>query len=50
MLESSNVNPVTGVIDLISAQRALEGMRHALTMIDSEMDKTATVDLPRVTA
>ncbi len=50
MLESSNVNPVTGVIDLISAQRALEGMRHALTMIDSEMDKTATVDLPRVSA
>ena len=50
MLESSNVNPVTGVIDLINAQRALEGMRHALTMIDTEMDKTATTDLPRVTA
>lgn len=50
MLESSNVNPISGVIDLISAQRAMEGMRHALTMIDSEMDKTATVDLPRVSA
>lgn len=50
MLENSNVNPVNGMIDLISAQRALEGMRHALTMIDSEMDKTATVDLPRVSA
>ncbi len=48
MLEGSNVNPVTGVIDLISAQRALEGMRHALTMIDTEIDKTAAQDLPRV--
>jgi flagellar basal-body rod protein FlgF/flagellar basal-body rod protein FlgG len=49
MLEGSNVNPVSGVIDLIDAQRSLEGMRHALTMIDSEIDKTAAQDLPRVT-
>jgi len=49
MLEGSNVNPVSSVIDLIDAQRSLEGMRHALTMIDSEIDKTAVQDLPRVT-
>ncbi len=48
MLEGSNVNPVASVIELINAQRAAEGMRHALTMIDSEMDKTAAQDIPRL--
>ncbi|WP_128911453.1 flagellar basal-body rod protein FlgF [Granulicella sibirica] len=48
MLEGSNVNPVASVIELINAQRAAEGMRHAMTMIDSEIDKTAVQDLPRV--
>lgn len=47
-IESSNVNPVTSMVELINAQRALEGMRHALTMIDSEIDKTAAQDIPRV--
>jgi flagellar basal-body rod protein FlgF len=48
MLEGSNVNPVSSVVELIDAQRAAEGMRHALTMIDSEINKTASQDLPRV--
>ncbi len=48
MLESSNVNPVATVVQLIDAQRSAEGMRHALSMIDSEMDKTAATDLARV--
>ena len=48
-LEGSNVNPVSSVVELINAQRALEGMRHALTMIDTEIDKTAAQDIPRVT-
>jgi flagellar basal-body rod protein FlgF/flagellar basal-body rod protein FlgG len=48
MLEKSNVNPVSSVIELIDAQRAAEGMRHALTMIDSEIDKTAAQELPKV--
>jgi flagellar basal-body rod protein FlgF/flagellar basal-body rod protein FlgG len=48
VLESSNVNPVSSVVELIDAQRAAEGMRHALTMIDTEIDKTAAQDLPRV--
>jgi flagellar basal-body rod protein FlgF len=48
MLEGSNVNPIAGVVELINAQRSAEGMRHALSMIDSEMDKTASQELPRV--
>ncbi len=48
MLESSNVNPVTGVVALIDAQRSAETMRHALSMLDSDMNKTAAQDLPRV--
>ena len=47
VLEGSNVNPIASVIELINAQRTTEGMRHALTMIDSEMDKTAAQDLSR---
>lgn len=48
MLEGSNVNPVATVVQLIDAQRTAEGMRHALSMIDSEMDKTAATDLARI--
>lgn len=47
-LEGSNVSPVEGVIQLISAQRAAESMRHALSLLDSDMDKTAVQDLSRV--
>jgi flagellar basal-body rod protein FlgF len=48
MLEGSNVNPIAGVVELINAQRSAEGMRHALSMIDSEIDKTASQELSRV--
>lgn len=48
MLESSNVNPVNSMIELIAAQREVETMRHVLSMFHSEMDKTAVQDLPRV--
>jgi flagellar basal-body rod protein FlgF len=48
MLESSNVNPVTSVVELISAQRDVETMRRVLTMFSSEFDKTAAQDLPRI--
>jgi flagellar basal-body rod protein FlgF/flagellar basal-body rod protein FlgG len=47
-LESSNVNPLNNVIELISAQREFETMRRALTMFSSEMDKTAVTELPHV--
>ena len=49
-LEGSNVSPVDGVVELITAQRSAESMRHVLSMLDSEMDKTAVQDLPRVSA
>lgn len=48
MLESSNVNPVTSTIELITAQRQVETMRRVLTMVNTEMDKAAAQDLPRV--
>lgn len=48
MLESSNVNPITSVIEMITAQREVEGMRRALSMFNGEIDKTAVQDLPRV--
>jgi len=48
MLESSNVNPVSAMVELITAQRTAEMMQKALTMYNSEMDKTATQDLPKI--
>ena len=48
MLESSNVNPVTSVVELITAQREVETMRRVLTMFSTEIDKAAVQDLPRV--
>jgi flagellar basal-body rod protein FlgF len=48
MLEASNVNAVTTGVELMNAQRELETMRHALSMMDGELDKTAVQDLPRV--
>lgn len=47
-IESSNVNPVSSTVDLISAQRSAEMMERALSMFNSEMDKTATQDLPKI--
>jgi flagellar basal body rod protein FlgG len=47
-LESSNVNPVSGMVELISAQRSEEMMQRALSMFNSEIDKTATQDLPKI--
>jgi flagellar basal-body rod protein FlgF len=47
-LESSNVNPILGLVDLITAQRSAEMMQRALSMFNSEIDKTATQDLPKV--
>lgn len=48
MLESSNVNPISGMVELITAQRSAEMMQRALAMFNSEIDKTATQDLPKV--
>ncbi len=48
MLESSNVNPVAGMVALVTAQRSAEMMQRALSMFNSEIDKTATQELPKV--
>ncbi len=48
MLESSNVNPVANMVELVAAQRSTEMMQRALNMFNSEIDKTATQDLPKV--
>ena len=48
MLESSNVNPITSMVELVTAQRAAEMMQRALSMFNSEIDKTAAQDLPKV--
>lgn len=47
-LESSNVNPIMGMVELVTAQRSAEMMGRALAMFNSEIDKTATQDLPKV--
>ena len=48
MLESSNVNPIECVVELVTAQRSAEMMQRALAMFNNEMNKTATQDLPKV--
>lgn len=48
MLENSNVNPVASMVELVTAQRSAEMMQRALSMFNSEIDKTATQDLPKV--
>ena len=47
-IESSNVNPITAMVQLVTAQRSAETMQRAMYMFNSEMDKTATQELPKV--
>ena len=47
-LETSNVNPVAGVVELISLQRHAELMQRALTMFHTDMNQIAAQDLPRI--
>jgi flagellar basal-body rod protein FlgF len=47
-LESSNVSAVSSVVELITVQREAEMMQRALALFNSEMNKTATQELPRV--
>jgi len=48
MLESSNVNPVSSAVELVSVQRYAEMMQRALKMFDSEINRIATDELPKV--
>jgi flagellar basal-body rod protein FlgF/flagellar basal-body rod protein FlgG len=47
-LENSNVNPVSGMVELIAAQRSAEMMQRAVSLFGTEMDKTASQELPKV--
>ena len=48
MLESSNVNPIASMVELITAQRSAEMAQRALGLFNNEIDKTAAQDLPKV--
>jgi flagellar basal-body rod protein FlgF/flagellar basal-body rod protein FlgG len=47
-LESSNVNPVAGAVELVAVQRYAEMMQRALSMFHTEFNRIATEDLPKV--
>jgi flagellar basal-body rod protein FlgF len=48
MLEASNVNPVLGMVNLISVQRHADMMQRALSAYYNEFNRVAANDLPRV--
>lgn len=48
MLQSSNVNPITSVVNLISVQRQAEMMQRALSAYYSDFNRIAADELPRV--
>jgi flagellar basal-body rod protein FlgF len=48
MLESSNVNAVTAAVALITVQREAEMLQRALSVFNSEFQRIAAQDLPKV--
>jgi len=48
MLESSNVNPVGAVVNLIAVQRHAEMLQRALSVFHSEFNRIAATELPRI--
>jgi flagellar basal-body rod protein FlgF/flagellar basal-body rod protein FlgG len=48
ILETSNINPVEGAVGLIVIQREAELMGRALNILNTDFDRTATQDVPRV--
>jgi len=48
MLESSNINPVAGAVDLIVLQRQADMMSRALSVLNTDFNRPATLDVPRV--
>jgi flagellar basal-body rod protein FlgF/flagellar basal-body rod protein FlgG len=48
VLEGSNVNPMTGAVELIEIQRQFATLQRVFSAFDSDMNKTAAQDLPRV--
>ena len=47
-LEASNVDAVLGAMDLITVQRSMEMMQRALTIFDTQFNRIAVEDIPRV--
>jgi len=47
-LESSNVNPISAVVTLIGVQREAEMLQRAMSLFDTEFNRIATSDLPKV--
>ena len=48
MLEASNVNPMTAVVDLLMVQRRAEMLERAMSAFHSNLDHIAASDLPKV--
>lgn len=48
MLESSNVNSVKAVVDMIAVQRRAEMLERAMTVFESNLDHIAANDLPKI--
>jgi flagellar basal-body rod protein FlgF len=48
MLEASNVSAVGSVVELITVQREAEMMQRVLAMFNTDINKVATQELPRV--
>jgi flagellar basal-body rod protein FlgF len=48
MLEASNVNPMTAVVDLLAIQRRAEMLERAMSAFYSNFNKVAANDLPHV--
>jgi len=48
MLESSNVNSVKAVVDMIAAQRHAEMLERAMSAFESNLDHIAANDLPKL--
>ncbi|HTR67810.1 MAG TPA: flagellar basal-body rod protein FlgF [Terriglobales bacterium] len=48
MVEDSNVNPVENAVELITVQRTADLAQRALSLFDSQFNKIAADDLPRV--
>ncbi|MGA8540349.1 MAG: flagellar basal-body rod protein FlgF [Terriglobales bacterium] len=47
-LESSNVNPIRSVVALIEVQRETEMLQRAMSLFDTEFNRIAASDLPKV--
>jgi len=48
MVESSNVSPTEGVVQLITVQRNTEMLARALSALDGQLNQVAVQDLPKV--